>query len=151
MSNKKDRETKEIKNLLDPKYARNFWRTVGNAIANRPAVKPISTLDKEGNPTKESEIETSVYLRLSKDLKTLGDPNCTEPTELEMIIASQMVMARTNPSSAAFIRDTLGAKPVDESKVDASINEFDSLTDEELELLAKHREQRKEGEDNEKE
>ncbi len=151
MSNKNDRETKEVKNLLDPKYARNFWRTVGNAIANRPAVKPISTFDKEGNPTKESEVETSVYLRLSKDLKILGDPNCTEPTELEMVIASQMVMARTNPSSAVFIRDTLGAKPVDESKVDASINEFDSLTDEELELLAKHREKQKEVENNEKE
>ena len=58
MSNKQDRENKELQNCIkDPRYARQFWRSVGTAIANRPAVRTPTTLDKDGN-------ETSVYYQL---------------------------------------------------------------------------------------
>lgn len=135
MSNQKDRETKELKNLLDPRYARQFWRTVGNAIAQRPAAQPTNLHDKDGNLTKESQVERTAYDRLANDLKILKE-NRAEPTELEMIMASQMIIARTNPVAATFVRDTLGAKPVDESKIDQTVNEYSGLTDEELELIA---------------
>lgn len=142
MSNKYDRDEKEVRNLLDPKYARQFWRSVGNAIANRPAVKPIAVVDKDGNYTKESEIELNAFQRLANDLKILNS-NRTEPTELEMLMQSQFILARTNPSAAIFVRDTLGVKPVDESKVDNTINEYSGLSDEELELIAELREAKK--------
>ena len=67
-----------------------------------------------------------------------------------MILHCQMVKARTDTSAAVFIRDTLGAKPVDESKVDAQLsNPYEQLTDEELELLQEMRKKKALGESTE--
>ena len=65
-----------------------------------------------------------------------------------MIITCQAVKARTDTQAAIFIRDIMGAKPIDESKIDASVsaNQYEQLTDEELELLAAHRAQKAEQE-----
>lgn len=143
MSNKNDRERKEVKNLFDdPKFARKAWRAVGNSIANLPAKKLPLQYDKDGNVTFISELEGYSYNALSKDIKKLGKED-REPTELELILYCQMVKARFDTAAAIFVRDTLGAKPVDESKVDQTVyNEFEHLSDEELELLANYRKQR---------
>lgn len=140
MSNKQDRETKEMKNLFaDPKFSRQAWRSVGQAILQNPASKPIQSYDKEGNPTLNSEIESYSYAKLKKDIASLQTAD-REPTELEMILQCQIVKARCDTGAATFVRDTLGAKPVDESKIDASVtNPYESLSDEELEALAKMR------------
>lgn len=140
MSNKQDRETKEMKNLFaDPKFSRQAWRSVGVAILQNPASKPIQVYDKDGNPTLTSEIESYSYTKLKQDIANLQKED-REPTEIEMILQCQIVKARCDTSAATFVRDTLGAKPVDESKVDANIsNPYESLTDEELEALAKMR------------
>lgn len=132
-----------MKNLFsDPKFSRQAWKSVGQAIALQPAIKPIVVYDKEGNPTVSSEIEIYSYNKLAKDIASLQSEN-REPTELEMILHCQMVKARTDTSAAVFIRDTLGAKPVDESKVDAQLsNPYESLSDEELEALQAMREQK---------
>lgn len=143
MSNKNEREQKEMENLFkDPKFARKAWQHVGIAIANSPASKPFVTHDKEGNPTLQSDIETYSYNQLHKDLESLGKES-REPTELEMIMKCQMIRARYDTSAAVFVRDTLGAKPVDETKLDAKMtNPYESLTDEELEMLAEMREKK---------
>ena len=143
MSNKNIREYKEMQNLFsDPKFSRQAWKAVGQAIAMQPAVKPIVTYDKDGNETLGSLIESYSYNKLAKDIASLGNEN-REPTELEMILHCQMVKARTDTSAAVFIRDTLGAKPIDESKVDAQLsNPYEQLTDEELELLQREREKK---------
>lgn len=139
MSNKKMRELRETENLFkDPKYCREAWRSVGNAILNNPcACLPLS-YEKTGEISYSSMLEGYSYEKLTEDIRTLGDKN-RKPTELEMILMCQIVKARYDTSAAIFVRDTLGAKPVDESKVDTTVNTFESLTDEELELLAKHR------------
>lgn len=151
MSNKNDRETKEMQNLFsDPKFQRQAWKHVGVAIANSPASKPFTSYDKEGNPTLQSEIESYSFNQLHKDIYNLGS-EVREPTELEMILKCQMIRARYDTSAAVFIRDTLGAKPVDESKVDATVqNPYESLSDEELEMLAKMRENKTEAQNNDK-
>lgn len=143
MSNKNEREQKEMENLFkDPKFARKAWQHVGIAIANSPASKPFVTHDKEGNPTLQSDIESYSYKQLHKDLESLGKER-REPTELEMIMKCQMIRARYDTSAAVFVRDTLGAKPVDETKLDAKMtNPYESLTDEELEMLAEMREKK---------
>lgn len=143
MSNKNEREQKEMENLFkDPKFARKAWQHVGIAIANSPASKPFVTHDKEGNPTLQSDIESYSYNQLHKDLESLGKES-REPTELEMIMKCQMIRARYDTSAAVFVRDTLGAKPVDETKLDAKMtNPYESLTDEELEMLAAMREKK---------
>ena len=149
MSNKDERERKEMENLFkDPKFSRKAWQHVGIAIANSPASKPFASYDKDGNPTLQSEIEQYSYTQLHKDIQSLGIEN-RQPTELEMILKCQMIRARYDTSAAVFVRDTLGAKPVDESKLEAQAtvkNAYESLTDEELEMLAAMRAKKSEDE-----
>ena len=124
----------------DPKYTRQAWKAVGSAILRNPTTRPIRQYDKDGNETFASQIEDYSYNQLKNDLKRLGEQD-REPTELEMILTCQIVKARYDTAAATFVRDTLGAKPVDESKNEVSVsNPYESLSDEELELLAKHRE-----------
>ena len=148
MSNKRTREEKELENLFaDPKYCRQAWKFIGQAILMSPAIKPIPTTDKDGNETFNCTLEKYTYSALKRDIDTLGKEN-REPTELEMILSCQAVKARYDTSAAVFIRDTLGAKPVDETKMDATVNNpYESLTDEELMMLQAMRE--KKGENNE--
>lgn len=148
MSNQQRRKELEAKNLFaDPRYCRQAWSSVGQAILQNPCTKPIPKQDKDGNDAFSYVLEKYSYNKLAEDLKTLGQPD-REPTELEMILQCQIAKARFDTSAAVFIRDTLGAKPVDESKIDASVNNpFESLSDEELELLAKHREEQEKNHD----
>ena len=143
MSNKSQRELLEMQNVFgDPKFSRQAWKAVGQAILRNPATKPITHYDKEGNETLGSMIESYSYQALKNDLCKLGEQN-REPTELEMILQCQIVKARYDTAAATFVRDTLGAKPVDETKLDASVNNpYEQLSDEELELIAKVREEK---------
>lgn len=143
MTNGNIRKKLEMVNLFKtPKFAREAFRAIGSKIAQRPALKPYTIVDKDGNLTYNSAVETYTYKSLYDDIHALNDPEHTEPTELEMMIACQMVMARTNPSSFVAIRDSLGAKPVDESKVESTINQYEQLSDDELEALAAYRAER---------
>lgn len=142
--NKDLRELKETMNVFsDPRTQREAWRSLGVKLLNNPATKAPEQLDKDGNPTLASSIEQYTYRQLVNDIKRSEQPD-REPTEIEMILACQMVKARFDTQAAIFVRDTLGAKPVDESKMDATLsaNQYEQLTDEELELLAAHRAQK---------
>lgn len=138
MSNRTDKEMMSL--FKDPKFSRQAWRSVGLAILQNPAQRAPAQFDKDGNQTLQSEIENYSWNKLSNDLKTLGEED-RAPTELEMILQCQIMRARFDTSAAIFVRDTLGAKPVDESKIDAQVsNPYEQLSDEELELIAKARE-----------
>ena len=147
--NKKDRQAKEMQNLFkDPRYARMAWRNVGLAILSSPAVKPLGGSGKDGADTYDDMVEKYSYNSLAKDVQSLVDAagkpqEPREPTELEMIFRCQAIHARHNPASAQFIRDTVGAKPIDESKVEqTNLNVYETLTDDELEALSAYREER---------
>lgn len=145
MSNKSEREFKEMMSVFtDPKTMRVAWRSVGVAILQNPATKPVIAYDKNGDETYASTVENYSYAKLKHDIVALGQKN-REPTELEMIMACQILRARNDTAAAVFVRDTLGAKPIDESKVEQTVNAFEELTDEELELLAQHRAQAEAG------
>lgn len=144
MSNKDDRINKEMSNLFaDPKYMRQAWQAVGHAILRNPAVKLPEDYDKQGNVTLRSMADRYCYKQLSEDLEKIAKEKGEQPravTELEMILGCQIAKARWDTAAATFVRDTVGAKPVDESKVDQTVtNDYAGLTDEELELLAKLR------------
>ena len=125
-----------------PKKAREVWRNIALAVALRPASKPIVQFDKNGDETFESQVQRYTYDTLANDVDKLGDPDAG-PTEIEMILSCQAVMARTNPSAFTAFVDRAGGKPIDESKVDAQVtNPFSDLTDDELEMLIAYREQR---------
>jgi hypothetical protein len=147
MSNKDDRIAKEMSNLFkDPKYCKQAWQSVGLAILQNPAVKLPADYDKQGNETLRSLTENYCYTKLKNDIDAIAKQNGTEPrevTELEMILSCQIARARWDTSAATFVRDTLGAKPVDESKIDQTVtNDYAGLTDDELELLAKLRDEK---------
>lgn len=138
------RNEKEMHNLFaDPKYSRKAWESVGKAILERPAKRLPEQYDKDGNPTYSTLVEEYSYDALKKDLDNLvgsvQGKEQREPTELEMLLQCQIVKARHDTSAATFIRDTVGAKPVDQSKVETNVNVYEDLTDEELELLVQHR------------
>lgn len=141
MSNKPEREFKEMMSVFtDPKTMRAAWRSVGAAILQNPASRPVIVYNKDGDETYSSQVENYTYAKLKQDITALGQKD-REPTELEMIIGCQVLRARNDTAAAVFVRDTLGAKPVDESKVEQTVNAFEALSDEELELLAAHRAQ----------
>ena len=142
--NAKIRKQCEAKNLFaDPKYARQAWKSVGTAILASPAVAPVADID-----TLQGAIEDYSYKSLVADtdkLKAayLRPGEIREPTEIEMIMRCQILRARFDTGAAVFVRDTLGAKPVDESKVEATVsNPYETMTDDELEALAAYRERR---------
>ena len=132
-----DRTEKEMISLFkDPKFARHAWRSVGLAIVQNPCQLPVGNYDKDGEQTLAGAIEEYSYKKLKRDIDNLTKDG-REPTELEMIMQCQIVKARFDTPAAIFVRDTLGAKPVDESKLDAQINNpYESLSDEELTLIA---------------
>jgi hypothetical protein len=138
--NEQTRNIKEMQNLFDdPKFARKAWRSIGAMLAKRPAAKIPIIVDKDGNETFASQINGYSYDKLSKDLKDIGSDH-SEPTELEMIMQCQFIRARFDTQAAVFIRDTIGAKPIDESKTDVQVNNpYEQLSDDELDLLAEHR------------
>ena len=140
MSNEKDRTEKEMKNLFsDPKFMRKAWQSVGKAVLESKAARPVIEYDKNGNPTIESAIAQYSYDTLAADLKKVG----REPTQIELIMQCQAIKAQYDTGAAIFIRDTVGAKPVDESKADVQFNnQYEQMSDEELEMLAKYREQK---------
>lgn len=149
------RDQREFETLFrNPKHARGMW---SQNVINRyckPAMKPIQILDKDGVPTPTSQIEMAVWLHLSEELKAAGEDRC--PTEGEMMEACQQYYARHNAASYTARRDSMGAKPIDETKQSVSVNNpLEGLSDEELlvmqkaleEYQAKQLEQAKESEE----
>lgn len=134
VSNKSYRELLETRNVFaDPSYCREAWKSVGTAILLSPAIGCIGDID-----TKDGAIESYTYRKLTEELKDIG----RKPTELEMIFHCQAARARFDTSAAVFVRDTVGAKPIDESKVTVSRSQYEEMSDDELEALLRYRQQR---------
>lgn len=135
MDNKIVRERKEMQSLFsDPKFSRKAWQAVGLALLSSPAAKAPVEIGKDGNETYDSIVDGYCYDQLSKDIEAVGGGY--KPTELEMILRCQIQHARHNVNAATFIRDTVGAKPIDESKIEQhNVNVYETLSDEELEML----------------
>ena len=129
--NRTYRELLETKNVFaDPAYCREAWKSVGTAILLSPAIGCVGDID-----TRDGSIERYTYTKLRDELKNVG----RQPTELEMIFHCQAARARFDTSAAVFVRDTVGAKPVDESKVVVGKSQYEELSDDELEALLRYR------------
>lgn len=139
VSNKTYRELLETRNVFaDPAYCREAWKSVGTAILLSPAIGCIGDID-----TREGAIESYTYDKLCRELKEIdGKGKGRQPTELEMIFHCQAAKARFDTSAAVFVRDTVGAKPIDESRVQVSRSQYEEMSDDELEALLRYRQQR---------
>jgi hypothetical protein len=143
LTNKQIREQREFETLFkNPKHARATWAQHVIDRYARPALEPISIYDKDGNLTPTSQIEKAVWTHLKAELQAEGKDRL--PTEGEMMEACQQYYSRHNASSYVARRDSMGAKPIDETKQSVSVNNpLENLSDEELlvmqEALEAHR------------
>jgi hypothetical protein len=143
LTNKQLRDQREFETLFkNPKHARAMWaQNVIDRYA-KPALRPIMIYDKDGNPSPTSQIEMAVWQHLKQELEDAGIDRL--PSEGEMMEACQQYYSRHNASSYVARRDSMGAKPIDETKQQVQVNNpLENLSDEELfvmqEALEKHR------------
>lgn len=137
LSNKQIREQREFETLFkNPKHARSMWsQNVIDRYA-KPALEPISIYDKDGNLTPTSQIERAVWNHLKNELEAMGQDRL--PTEGEMMEACQQYYSRHNAAAYVARRDSMGAKPIDETRQQVSVNNpLEDLSDEELLVMQK--------------
>lgn len=137
LTNKQIREQREFETLFkNPKHARAMWaQNVIDRYA-KPALEPIQIFDKDGNLTPTSQIEIAVWRHLKDELEAMGSDRL--PTEGEMMEACQQYYSRHNAASYTARRDSMGAKPIDETKQQVQVNNpLEDLSDEELLVMQK--------------
>ena len=143
MTNTQKREAREFQTLFrNPKHARTQWAQAVYDRYSRPAMQPPIITDKDGNITPQSQVELAVWNHLKSELECAGLSRM--PTDGEMMEACQAYYSRHNSSSYVARRDSMGAKPIDESKQVYTVNNpLEEHSDEELlilqEALDKHR------------
>lgn len=144
LTTKQLRDQREFETLFkNPKHARGMWsKTVLDRYC-KPAIKPVQILDKDGNLTPTSQLELAVWNHLVEEIRATGSDRL--PTEGEMMEACQQYYARHNAASYVARRDSMGAKPIDETKQSVSVNNpLEDLSDEELLVMQRALEQYKE-------
>ena len=137
LTNKQIREQREFETMFkNPKHARAMWsQNVIDRYA-KPALEPIKIYDKDGNLTPTSQIELAVWAHLKQELEAAGSSRL--PTEGEMMEACQQYYSRHNASSYTARRDSMGAKPIDETKQNVQVNNpLEDMSDEELFVMQK--------------
>ena len=104
-------------------------------VSPNPRVGAV-ILDKDGNLLPSSQVEIAIWQHLLEELKSQGLSRL--PTEGEMMEACQQYYSRHNASSYIARRDSMGAKPIDETKQKISVaNPLEEYSDEELEVMQK--------------
>ena len=143
LTTKQLREQREFQTLFkNPKHARTMWAQNVINRYTKTAFEPILVEDKDGNLSPQSQIEDAIWKHLKQELENDGLDRL--PTEGEMMEACQAYYARHNAASYTARRDSMGAKPVDESKQSHEINNpFSNYTDEELIVMEKALEEHK--------
>lgn len=142
---KGEREEREYKSLFaDERYAKKAWKEfIGSALQAPGKSLPVE-LDKNGEPTRDSNIDAMAYTNVKDRLKLEGKDR--EPMQAELIVEAAIIRARFQDNTFNTILDRTAGKVKDEIAV--SSNPYEDLTDEELEMLIKYRGEKKAGEQN---
>lgn len=135
LPNKSKREQKEFETLFkNPKHARSMWAKTVYERYSKPAIKPVPICDKDGNLLPQSQVEIHIWNELNRELKEAGSDRL--PSSGEMMEACQDYYSRHNAASYTARRDSMGAKPIDESKQQHEINNpLEQYTDEQLIII----------------
>lgn len=137
---KAERELCEYKSTYtDKRYAEKAFKAIINASLQSEAGALPAMYDKQGNELPQSVLDRQAYENVKRRLLAQGLDR--EPQQAEMMIENAILRSRfDNATFNTMLERTVG-KVKDELVVSA--NEYETMTDEELELLAAHREQQK--------
>ena len=137
---KAERELCEYKSTFtDKRYAEKAFKAIINASLQSDA-GPLPTMyDKQGNELPQSTLDRQAYENVKQRLLAQGIDR--EPQQAEMMIENAILRARFDNSTFNTMLERTMGKVKDELVVSA--NEYETMTDEELELLAAHREKQK--------
>ena len=136
---KSEREIREyISVYADERYAKKAWKNLISASLEGSAKPlPVTHDPKTGEPSFQSQLDLMAYNNVKARLKEMHLDR--EPQQAEVIVESQILRARFNDTTFTTLLDRTAGKVKDEITVNKSA--FEDLTDEELELLAAHRQQ----------
>ncbi len=137
---KAERELCEYKSTFtDKRYAEKAFKAIINASLQSDA-GPLPTMyDKQGNELPQSTLDRQAYENVKRRLLAQGIDR--EPQQAEMMIENAILRARFDNSTFNTMLERTMGKVKDELVVSA--NEYETMTDEELDLLAAHREKQK--------
>ena len=136
---KSEREAREYKSLFeDERYAKKAWKEfIGKSLQSSAAPLP-TFLDKNGNISPQSEIDLMAYQNVKRRLEAQGLDR--EPMQAEMMVENAILRARFDTTTLNMLLERTAGKVKEEINVNA--NQYENLSDEELEMLAIYREQK---------
>lgn len=138
---KEEREIREYLSLFcDERYAKKAWRQlIGSSLEGAGTALPVSYDPKTGEMTFNSQLDKMAYENVKSRLVKEGKDR--EPMQAELIVECNILRARFTDTTFNTILDRTAGKVKDEIAVTSS--PFEELTDEELEVLAAHRNKKK--------
>lgn len=136
---KKQREELEYKSLFeDERYAKKAWKEfIGKALQSSAAPLP-TFIDKNGNVAPQSELDLMAYNNVKKRLQAQGLSR--EPMQAEMMVENAVLRSRFDTNTLNMLLERTAGKVKEELAVNT--NQYESLSDEELQMLAAYREQK---------
>lgn len=135
---KAERELSEYKSLYtDKRYAEKAFKSIINDSLQASAGPLPVMYDKNGNELPQSTLDRQAYQNVKQRLLAQGLER--EPQQAEMMIENAILRSRFDNSTFNTMLERTMGKVKDEIVVSA--NEYETMSDEELELLAKHREE----------
>lgn len=135
---KAERELTEYKSLFtDKRYAEKAFKSIINDSLQASAGPLPVMYDKNGNELPQSTLDQQAYQNVKQRLLAQGLER--EPQQAEMMIENAILRSRFDNSTFNTMLERTMGKVKDEIVVSA--NEYETMTDEELELLAKYREE----------
>lgn len=134
--NQSEREEREYKSLFeDERYAKKAWRKFIATSLESDAAILNDFYDHNGNITPQSEIYRKAYWAVEQRLR---DQNIQrKPMKAEVLIEAAVIRASFDNSALNTIFDRTAGKVKEELTI--GVGQYESLTDEELQLLAAHR------------
>lgn len=136
---KETREELEYKSMFtDERYAKKAWKTLIGASLQSDAAPLPTFLDKNGNISPQSELDQMAYENVKKRL--LSQNKTREPMQAELIVECAILRSRLDNNTFNVILDRTAGKVKEELTVTA--NQYEEMSDEELEMLAAYREQK---------
>ena len=139
---KEERQEREYKSLFaDERYAKKAWRGfISKSLEGEAKALPASYDPKTGEQTFQSQVDQMAYNNVKARLMKEGLSR--EPMQAELIVENNILRARFTDTTFNTLLDRTAGKVKEE--INVSKSQFEELSDEELELLAKFRDSKEE-------